>query len=158
MELSIIRRKNNMEIFLENRQRDMIAFKRAIEFCMEDQKTVDVLKKYLKEIENEYIFADFLKSNFIPLIRARDDFYCAFIMRELYGEYRVEVFVKNLKEKTKNEYENIYWEFCNVNEFENENVYFIFKVYDIEKNRDIYEEAELYDKIVIKPRKNKKTR
>jgi hypothetical protein len=135
-----------MIIYLEDRKNDITAFKKAIKLCKEDIKTVKVLQKYLQRIEDEYRYADYLKENFIPLIKNNEEFYCAFIFYADGGDYNIEVYIKDANEISKNKYIDIYNKYCN----DNQDEFFYFHVYDIEKDKSIYDESQDYDKLVIK--------
>lgn len=141
-----------MNIYLEDRKKDISAFKKAIKLCKDDVKTVKVLKCYLERIKDEYSYADFLKNSFIPLIQNKDNFYCAFIFFVTGGDYSIEVYIHNGDEKSKKEYIDIYNNYCN----ENQETFFHFKVYDIKKDKNVYDEASDYDKMVIRANKTPK--
>lgn len=133
-----------MNIYLEHRKNDIKAFEKAIKYCEKDAKTVKILKKYLREIEDEYSYADYLETSFMPLISNKDNFYRAFIFRREDGDYSIEVYVKNISDDIKKEYVDIYNKFYHYN-----NTFFDFKVLDIKKDKYEYDEANQYDKITI---------
>ena len=137
-----------MNIFLEEYRKDLKAFKKAIKLCKEDLVVIEILKKYQKRIEEEFLYANFLKSDFMPLIQNKNNFYRAFIFVVNGGDYRVDVFVHNADENIKKEYKEIYNNFCR----SNEDTFFFFSVYDIDKDKGEYLEAMDYDRLTIKPK------
>jgi len=140
-----------MNIYLEKRKRDLKAFKKAIELCESDTKTVKVLEKYLEGIKSEHSFADFIASKFMPSLRKKASFYRAFIFNEYDGDYRVEVYVHNLDETVRNEYLQSLARFLEANE----ETFFFFKIYDIKKDDSEYLTALDYDRMTIFPSKQR---
>lgn len=138
-----------MQIYLEERKKDLSAFKKAIKYCKGDSKTTAVLNKYFERIYEEYQYADFIKNEFIPLVENKVNFHSAFIFCTENGDFRVDIFVHNANEDIKREYRDIYDKFCK----KNDGTFFHFFIYDIEKDKNEYNEAREYDKIIIKPKK-----